>query len=206
MSQKNEMRMVNEADVASEKSGGSKRIRSGKRAEPQLRALTLNVRSARRADKRAELGKFLETQKAQIVVLTETWLNFMVNQIGEFAVHQSPPSEHQGVAILTGPGVQNVTPVLPSAWTSTLVAVSVQCGLSQAYVVASYAPPHKQKDAQDELLAFLAHLHVRARNPAILAMGDWNIGVDEACQLAAKGKLQLAQPDAAPLQTHCRGN
>jgi hypothetical protein len=66
---------------------------------------------------------FFNTNNIDIAFFTETWLLSSLKLfLNTDKLFQSPPNRYQGVAIMVGPRIKNIQPILEQIWTTHTIA------------------------------------------------------------------------------------
>ena len=74
--------------------------------------------------KQKQIVNILESSKADLLIVTETWIKFgFPKSLKQFNVVKSPPDPSQGTLIVAGNRITRLQPMLASIWTLNTIVI-----------------------------------------------------------------------------------
>ena len=164
--------------------------------------------------KRRVIYQCMLVHEVDIGILTESWLctqpysgpignqnQESIHSDQHYALYQTPPSSHQGVAIALRRGrFESVKLVHQDLHTPHTIALKVQLPKNRAgnpanlIVIGHYAQPSIKDQCLEELKFFVENIRRDEPGAQVLVAGDLNIHAEEAQALVAGLNLNLARP------------
>ena len=133
--------------------------------------------------------------QTDILVLTETWLDYSVlNTFEGVRVAQTPYCSSKGILVLTSKRISNLQAIQPQLWSphTILLKAHVKEIDDSITVIGHYSQPSHKQELDEELLYIFKTLRQQNRLKQIVLAGDFNRSPSQMALLSSKLDLRVS--------------